>query len=50
MAAFYSGRKIESLAAAIIASNKLPDNDRLKYNVDVISNQITDNDFWNYEK
>lgn len=50
MSAYYSGKKAESLVYAIIASNKDKNDKRLKDNINVIFNQITDKEICNYEE
>lgn len=48
MAAYYSDRKLESLAYAIIASDKDKDNQRLKDNINLILKQITNKEISEY--
>lgn len=50
MSAYYSGRKVESLVYAIMASNKNKDDNRLKDNINVILTQITDKEICDYEE
>lgn len=50
LSAFYYGKKAESLVYALIAYNKDKNNERLKYNVDLIKNLITERDIENYGK
>ena len=50
MAAFYSGRKVDSLIYAIIASDKSKDDQRLKNNIQLILNNLTDKEITEYEE
>lgn len=50
MAAFYSGRKVDSLIYAIIASDKSKDDQRLKSNIQLILNNLTDKEITEYEE
>lgn len=50
MSAFYSGRKVDSLIYALIASSKNNDDQRLKDNIQLILNKLTDKEITEYEE
>ena len=48
MSAFYSGKKVDSLIYALIASSKNKDDQRLKGNIQLILNNLTDKEITEY--